>query len=762
MAVSNSLHHMLLFFLLFIAVAPRTTFGVKAVAAAAGPVSRNSDEIDTNRANEDPITNPGERPSMEDVAKPEPVSRELTLIGKANVVVPITEAPPAVPPKGDVTDDGATVNEGAQGGERKQDDGGERLAGDQKASEKEKPAVDGGLSEEDRAAAEVLTSLVGAAAFKEAVEVKSMVFVKFFSPRCPHCRAMKQAFVDTAKKIKTSAMAVAVTEVDCTNIQNRLVCDDHVPAGYPTLKLFKNGNLFSEFTGPRDAENMFTWVEKQVIFDNAPRVAPIKTEAGLTAFLRQMSDHPVILAAVQPNVTRAELLNEWKMTVDVMRDSSAKNVAFAVVEQWQLLVAASGSKRRASFDKANKYGVPPFAVGASSSKSLIEGSAQWFFDGVTGADSLETFMHLASLPNAGRAVLTPENAPYVTASQRVLSILFDKSSGPSWAMEDMLDKLAKESQVVPLYASSHSLSSFRAHVGFRSLQETVSVADFGRMDFAVYRAASGGVEKAIYMGQGRTVQDMMKWTLEYLKWGINMTSRATAPADLSSLVSQARRVPLVVPLNVAANALDEESVALTQAPVVDVVASTWSGLVERDGRTVLMLLYSGHCGACRAFLPTFTAAAQLLRRDARSVFAARMDIANNEVPPYLPRPNRVPAVYILVPGAAPALYKGSSSAEAIAAFSRYSAAPPHLKEALRLSDFVDPPQRTVSPAQKLLWSLCSLALFLIGTWVIGVGVLLELSRMRLRRKYNELSPSRMSESKSALSELFQLGELKVQ
>lgn len=590
-------------------------------------------------------------------------------------------------------------------------------------------------------------SLFGKQEFAKAISAESvvsggdggksgLVFVKFFSPRCPHCRAMAEAFRQLAFKLRdVDKAAVEVAEVDCTKFVNRVVCDDHVPAGYPTLKMFKRGRLVSEYHGVRDLDSMRSWVLRAVKFDTAPMVSRLRTADAVRVFLSELHDHPVVLFAL--NGTSAELRSEWGATLEEMRAKSATNVGFAAVDDWQLLLGAHDSPIAQSFLESNRYGVPPVAVGSSSAALFARnGSRDWFFDGVTGSDSLGTFMHLASLPPKGGAVMTPTNARFLSATTSVLAVVFDRGSGPSWATEDLLESLSVEPGVTPLFASSTDLKLFRDHVGLPSLKSAVSLSDYGKVDFGLYRAADGGVEKVIFNDTDHTSLDMIKFLHQYLEWGVNRTKRTSADPPEHEPV----RVVTVLDESGGSDAfpgITAASIALTKLPVLDVVASTWSRYVERDGRAVLLLLYSGECAACRAFMPTFDAVSAELIPDVRSVFCARLDLSENELPPYLARPNRVPAVVALVAGALPVTYNGSASTKDIVAFARYHAAPPHLKEILHVEDFAyDVAARLQAPTtSQMMISALSFVMMLLGTWIAGVGMLLELrARARYRRR----------------------------
>eukprot|EP00178_Gracilaria_changii_P001898 TRINITY_DN1275_c0_g1_i2.p1 TRINITY_DN1275_c0_g1~~TRINITY_DN1275_c0_g1_i2.p1 ORF type:complete len:132 (-),score=10.96 TRINITY_DN1275_c0_g1_i2:62-421(-) len=70
-------------------------------------------------------------------------------------------------------------------------------------------------------------------------------FVKFYAPWCGHCKKLAPTWADYSD----SSDNVKVAHVDCT--VNSQVCKDQGVSGYPTLKLFHNGDVFP-YKGKRE------------------------------------------------------------------------------------------------------------------------------------------------------------------------------------------------------------------------------------------------------------------------------------------------------------------------------------------------------------------------------------------------------------------------------------------------------------------------------------------------------------------------------
>ncbi|XP_059152695.1 thioredoxin domain-containing protein 5-like [Physella acuta] len=87
-----------------------------------------------------------------------------------------------------------------------------------------------------------------------------LVFVKFFAPWCGHCKRLAPTWEDLGKEMKSDPVSIA--RVDCT--QHKSVCDQNEVRGYPTLKIFRNGELLSDYRGGRTLEDLQSFVKKHI------------------------------------------------------------------------------------------------------------------------------------------------------------------------------------------------------------------------------------------------------------------------------------------------------------------------------------------------------------------------------------------------------------------------------------------------------------------------------------------------------------------
>ncbi|XP_035828844.1 thioredoxin domain-containing protein 5 homolog [Aplysia californica] len=94
--------------------------------------------------------------------------------------------------------------------------------------------------------------------FKAQLKASSLIFIKFFAPWCGHCKRLAPTWDELAKHFADEEVAIA--KVDCT--QHKSVCDDYQVRGYPTLKMFRDGEVVNDYRGPRALEDLSGYVKK--------------------------------------------------------------------------------------------------------------------------------------------------------------------------------------------------------------------------------------------------------------------------------------------------------------------------------------------------------------------------------------------------------------------------------------------------------------------------------------------------------------------
>eukprot|EP01027_Heterolobosea_sp_BB2_P022922 GEZU01033827.1.p1 GENE.GEZU01033827.1~~GEZU01033827.1.p1 ORF type:complete len:425 (-),score=173.05 GEZU01033827.1:132-1406(-) len=108
---------------------------------------------------------------------------------------------------------------------------------------------------------------------------KNKAFVKFFAPWCGHCKSLAPIWEEAAEKYSDKA---AFVKVDCTT--NEALCQRFDVQGFPTLKLFTEGNVI-EYEGARDAEAFAQFIDRM----SGPALHELKSQDDVARFVSSKS-----------------------------------------------------------------------------------------------------------------------------------------------------------------------------------------------------------------------------------------------------------------------------------------------------------------------------------------------------------------------------------------------------------------------------------------------------------------------------------------
>jgi len=96
-------------------------------------------------------------------------------------------------------------------------------------------------------------------------EMESMdtALVMFYAPWCGHCKRMKPEFEKAASILEGNDPPVHLVKVDCTE-SGKDTCGKFEVRGYPTLKIFRGGELSQDYNGPREVNGIVKYMKAQV------------------------------------------------------------------------------------------------------------------------------------------------------------------------------------------------------------------------------------------------------------------------------------------------------------------------------------------------------------------------------------------------------------------------------------------------------------------------------------------------------------------
>ncbi|XP_028305825.1 protein disulfide-isomerase A3 [Gouania willdenowi] len=135
--------------------------------------------------------------------------------------------------------------------------------------------------------------------FESNIGNHELILVEFFAPWCGHCKRLAPEYEAAATRLKG---IVSLAKVDCTVNSN--VCGKYGVSGYPTLKIFRDGEMSGPYDGPRTADGIVTFLKKQA----GPSSVPLKTDADFAKFIADGDASVVGFFAEDDSTAQSEFL----------------------------------------------------------------------------------------------------------------------------------------------------------------------------------------------------------------------------------------------------------------------------------------------------------------------------------------------------------------------------------------------------------------------------------------------------------------------
>eukprot|EP00639_Heterosigma_akashiwo_P025512 CAMPEP_0194688872 /NCGR_PEP_ID=MMETSP0295-20121207/17219_1 /TAXON_ID=39354 /ORGANISM="Heterosigma akashiwo, Strain CCMP2393" /LENGTH=169 /DNA_ID=CAMNT_0039577695 /DNA_START=64 /DNA_END=571 /DNA_ORIENTATION=- len=125
--------------------------------------------------------------------------------------------------------------------------------------------------------------------FQQTINDHPLIMVEFYAPWCGHCKALEPKYEEAAKILKEDGIPLA--KVDAT--VNEDLYWEHDIQGFPTLKLFVEGEEVDIYQGAREAAGLVRYLRHRA----SPLLAAGSTEALAAANRRRAGPWPLVLVA---------------------------------------------------------------------------------------------------------------------------------------------------------------------------------------------------------------------------------------------------------------------------------------------------------------------------------------------------------------------------------------------------------------------------------------------------------------------------------
>lgn len=97
--------------------------------------------------------------------------------------------------------------------------------------------------------------------FQSTVDTHDTLMVEFYAPWCGHCKKLAPEYEAAADELINEDPPIRIAKVDCP--ANSDLCQKFGVSGYPTIKMFKNGEENGKYEGPRNAAGISSYMRKQ-------------------------------------------------------------------------------------------------------------------------------------------------------------------------------------------------------------------------------------------------------------------------------------------------------------------------------------------------------------------------------------------------------------------------------------------------------------------------------------------------------------------
>lgn len=441
--------------------------------------------------------------------------------------------------------------------------------------------------------------------YDKGVKEWDYMLVYFFAPWCGHCKALGPEFVKAGQMLREKEIQVKLGKVDGTEEPGLM--DKHGVTGYPTLKLYRKGEMVP-YTGGRMAPEMVDWLVKKI----GPPARPLTSLQEVESFV---SDHEVGVVGFFSE----EGSEEHKAYILACRDYDDYGVHYPV--------AVTTDK-----EAGEHFGVKDKVVlfKKFDEKKVV-------FEGPLDTQSIRDFISENSLPvviefnheNAQKMFKRPNDG-------KSHLLVFHNKSGENYEEEmAMMAKIGKEFKLQDLLVTSVDVveEDHRRMMEFLGVRHRINNDTFPSMRIVTMRDSEPPTR---YRPEDTSVteENLRYFVTEYLGGRVDRDYfREPLPADWDT------------------------------KPVKYLTAVNFKEMVKEGGRPSLVMWYAPWCGHCKTMMPVL----EKLGDKFPDLLVAKIDATVNEIPS-VPSVHSFPTIKLYREDGTEAEYNGERTVEGVGKF----------------------------------------------------------------------------------------------
>ncbi|XP_013389396.1 LOW QUALITY PROTEIN: protein disulfide-isomerase A3-like [Lingula anatina] len=405
--------------------------------------------------------------------------------------------------------------------------------------------------------------------FADKIGDHEVALVEFFAPWCGHCKRLAPEYDKASITLKKNDPPVPLIKVDCT--ANTETCGKFGVSGYPTLKIFKGGEVASDYNGPRDASGIVSYMRSKA----GPSSKTLTSVADLEKFLDN-EEHSIVGFFKS---AESDIAKQFQKAAEGL----SEKFRFAHTTESDVL------KKQDYSDDIVIFQPPKLQVKLESTTKKYDGDAtlhkikSWIMDNVHGLAGFRT-------PSNADQFKQPLVVAYYNADYKL------NPKGSNYWRNRVLKvgkKLVEAGRQVNFAVSNKA--DFAGE-----LEEFGISAPEGDKPVVAAKDSSG---KKFVMSEEFTMDAFETFVTAFLDGKLEPY-------------------------------LKSEPIPDNDGPLKTVVAKNFDEIVNDDTKDVLIEFYAPWCGHCKTLAPKYEELAEKLK-DEPNIVIAKMDATANDVPsPY--------------------------------------------------------------------------------------------------------------------------------